>query len=111
MANKVSNSPNLPAPFSLLSFASISDYVTSFVQQLTNELREHATRLNAAMVRDGTEAMTGPMVLKTYVKAALPLAASYTNGLIIVSDDVGGLTPAFSDGTNWRRTADRNIIS
>lgn len=111
MANKVNNSPNLPTPFSLFSFQSISDYVTNLIQNLIGELRDHATRLNAVLVKDGSEAMTGPMVLKTYVKTALPLATSYTNGLIIVSNDVGGLTPAFSDGTNWRRVADRAIIA
>lgn len=47
--------------------------------------------------------------LKSYVKAALP--AQGIGRLIFVTDDTGGATPAFSDGTNWRRTADRNVIS
>lgn len=111
MANKVNNSPNLPAPLFLTSFPSISDFATTLIQSLLVEIRAHALRLNGALVKDGTEAMTGPMVLKTYVKAALPVAATYTNGLIVVSDDVGGLTPAFSDGTNWRRVADRAVIA
>ena len=53
----------------------------------------------------------GPVILKSYAKASLPAAASYTGAMIYVTDDVGGATPAFSDGTNWRRTADRNVIS
>jgi hypothetical protein len=49
-------------------------------------------------------------VLRSYAKASLPSAA--TAGIMIfVTDDVGGSTPAFSDGTNWRRVADRAVIS
>lgn len=31
--------------------------------------------------------------------------------IIYVSDEVGGATIAFADGTNWRRAQDRAIIS
>lgn len=54
---------------------------------------------------------TGPQVITVYSKAKLPDATKSRGGLIMVSDDVGGFTPAYSDGTNWRRTADGNIIS
>jgi hypothetical protein len=45
-----------------------------------------------------------------YSKSALPSAAQ-RGQLIYVVDDVGGAVPAFSDGTNWRRVTDRNVIS
>lgn len=57
---------------------------------------------------------TGRFALKSYAKASLPSAAATGAGMygvIIVTDDVGGLTLAFSDGTNWRRVQDRNVIS
>lgn len=47
--------------------------------------------------------------LPKYAKAALPAQA--LAGLIFVTDDTGGAVPAFSDGTNWRRVTDRNVIS
>jgi Protein of unknown function (DUF2793) len=50
-------------------------------------------------------------VLQTYTVATLPSAATFINGMIIVSNETGGLTPAFSDGTNWRRVADRAIVA
>lgn len=50
------------------------------------------------------------MYLPVYAKASLP-SASVAGAMIYVTDDVGGATPAFADGTNWRRTADRNVIS
>jgi hypothetical protein len=53
----------------------------------------------------------GIPILPTYVKASLPSAATFARGMIYVSDEVGGATPAFSDGTNWRRVADRAIVA
>lgn len=53
----------------------------------------------------------GPYVLTVYAKALLPDATKFRGGQIQVSDDVGGETPAFSDGVSWRRYADRAIIS
>lgn len=49
--------------------------------------------------------------LSTYTVATVPAAATYPRGLIYVSNESGGATPAFSDGTNWRRFADRAVIS
>jgi hypothetical protein len=46
-----------------------------------------------------------------YTVATVPDAAESEQGLIYVSDESGGATLAFSDGTNWRRVQDRVIIS
>ena len=48
-----------------------------------------------------------------YVKTAMPDAtnASQMGRMIWVSNDTGGATPAFCDGTNWRRVSDRAIIA
>lgn len=45
-----------------------------------------------------------------YTVATVP-AASTSYGLIMVTDEVGGAVPAFSDLTDWRRVTDRAIIS
>lgn len=66
---------------------------------------------DAFLSRDGLLEATGPVRLATYTVATVPAAADYTQGLIYVSNEAGGATPAFSDGTNWRRFADRAIIS
>ena len=55
--------------------------------------------------------VTGPMFLKSYTVATLPSASSYETAIIYVSDETGGATLAFSDGTNWRRVQDRAIVS
>lgn len=109
MANKVNQTPLLAKPLSLGTIAAIGQYLVNFFQSLTGVLQDFANTINALVDLQTTP--QAPVFLKTYAKAALPIAAGYKNAMIIVSDDTGGLTPAFSDGTNWRRTADRNIIS
>lgn len=52
-----------------------------------------------------------PVSLPRFAKANLPSATAYINCWIYVTDDTGGAVPAFSDGTNWRRCQDRNVIS
>jgi len=58
----------------------------------------------------------GPFKIPSYAKADLPSATKWqTNGgfsgIILVEDEIGGATLAFSDGTNWRRVQDRVIVS
>ena len=48
---------------------------------------------------------------KTYTVATVPTASSYPRGVIYVSNETGGATLAFSDGTNWRRVQDRAVVS
>ena len=47
----------------------------------------------------------------TYTVATVPAAATYPRGVIYVSNETGGATLAFSDGTNWRRVQDRSVVS
>lgn len=46
----------------------------------------------------------------TFTVSSLPSAAQQGQ-MIYVSDETGGATMAFSDGTNWRRITDRAIVS
>ena len=52
-----------------------------------------------------------PFRVKSVSVASLPDAASFEGCIVYVTDEAGGKTIAFSDGTNWRRTQDRNIVS
>lgn len=51
-----------------------------------------------------------PIQLASYAKASLP-SVSPAGQMIYVTDETGGAVPAFSDGTNWRRVQDRNVVS
>lgn len=51
-----------------------------------------------------------PFMPPVYTVATLPSAATFTNGLIIVSDGTANKRLAISDGTNWR-FPDGNIVS
>lgn len=48
---------------------------------------------------------------EVYTVATVPAAADHTGHMIYVSDETGGATIAFSDGTDWRRCQDRAVIS
>jgi hypothetical protein len=102
--DKVNESPLLPTPLGLTSIESINDFLTSLVSSLANEERTQAVSVNKII-----DSVTGSVALPTYPKANLP--SPVLGGLIFVTDDVGGSTPAFSDGVSWRRTADRNVIT
>lgn len=52
----------------------------------------------------------GAPSIPAYTVATLPNVA-YPNGIIMVTDESGGYTIAFSDGTNWRRAWDLAIVS
>ena len=61
--------------------------------------------------------LTGVNQAKAFTVATLPNPASYnpeTNGraaFVYVSDETGGATLAFCDGTSWRRVQDRAVVS
>jgi hypothetical protein len=58
----------------------------------------------------GVTQWSKPIGLANYAKASLP-SVTPQGQMIYVTDDAGGATPAFSDGTNWRRVADRAVIA
>lgn len=50
-------------------------------------------------------------VLPSFTVGTLPTAGGKQGGMIYVTDETGGGVPAFSDGTDWRRVTDRQIVS
>lgn len=53
----------------------------------------------------------GPIRTRSYTVAGMPAANAGAGQMIFVSNEAGGATLAFSDGTNWRRVADRAVVS
>ena len=49
-------------------------------------------------------------VLPSFVVSSLP-SVTPAGQMLFVTDETGGAVPAFSDGTNWRRVTDRQIVS
>lgn len=60
---------------------------------------------------EGSNSFTALVQLPTYTVATVPSAASWTGALIYVSNASAGAQPAFSDGTNWRITSTRAILT
>lgn len=66
-------------------------------------------QLSAGTVTSFVDA-NGIIGVRSYAVAGLP-AATQAQRIIYVSDETGGATLAFSDGTNWRRVQDRAVVS
>jgi len=49
--------------------------------------------------------------LPSYTVTTLPTASENTGSIVYVSNETGGAVTAFSDGSAWRRTTDRAIVS
>ncbi len=64
-----------------------------------------------ALVVEPTGRLTtgAPITLKSHTVAGLP-SPSPAGQLVYISNESAGPTPAFSDGTNWRRVADRAVV-
>jgi hypothetical protein len=77
----------------------------SWAQQLIRVLQPFMTKVEATFVRQ-EQLYTMPI----YTVSTLP-SASIPGRPIYVSDETGGATVAFSDGTNWRRVQDRAVVS
>lgn len=50
-------------------------------------------------------------ILRAYSVGGLPAPGANENGFVVVTNESGGRVTAFSDGTDWRRTTDRNVVS
>lgn len=74
-------------------------------------LKSFITLFSTANTWTALQTFSLPPVLPTYTVATVPSAATYARGLIYVSNETGGATVAFSDGTNWRRVQDLAIVS
>ena len=111
MVKKVPDSSILPKPPLLHEITRVNLYLGTLTRVLQEVISALAYRVNRMMSLDGSDGMTGPLVVKTYTVATVPTAADSTQGIIYVSDETGGSIIAFSDGTNWRRVTDRTIVA
>lgn len=72
--------------------------------------KAHDQDLNHTLLFDGTDWVVDAVDMASFTVATLP-TVSTIGRMIFVTDETGGAVPAFSDGTNWRRTQDRAIVS
>lgn len=78
--------------------------------QVKTVLANESVKLRFISAANAWVEVAGQWDMSSYAKASLPSAA-VAGRQIYVTDETGGATPAFSDGTNWRRVADRAIVS
>lgn len=76
-------------------------FMLALVQALVRHFTQIKQRVNGLVPKDGTEAMGAPLVLATYTVATRPTAASWTGGIIYVSDGAAGAKFQASNGGSW----------
>jgi len=82
-----------------------------FTPRPAREAPGWAAKLTQDIVQWVDQVRRGPQPLSSYTVAGLPDATRNARAIIYISDETGGAVPAFSDGTNWRRMTDRNVVS
>lgn len=82
----------------------------SYNLEIANKANKIITGTFATATASQSISIKGVVYLQSYAVASLPSAATAA-GLIYVSDETGGATLAFSDGTNWRRVQDRAVVA
>lgn len=92
--------PFLPAP-SAASLPAVGTWQGGLVQALARLFHDVAYRVNRTLPKDGSEAMTQPLVLATFTVATRPAAASWAGGIIFVSDGGAGAVFQGSNGSTW----------
>ena len=113
MARPVNKNPAIPQARHNATGPELLAFDRDLARYVFQELLEHAQRLNGMIPKDGSEAPTNPLPLISSTVAGLASypAASWEGALLYVSNETGGKTVAFSDGTNWRRVQDRAVVS
>ena len=105
--NQVPQTPPLTVAPSNAEGITLRRWAIDLLKSLTSAMGRHANAINM-LIRTGE---TLPQRVPKFAKANLPPAADNTGGIVYVSDEAGGSTLAFSDGTDWRRVQDRAIVS
>lgn len=113
MTFRLPRSPNVAHATGFPSLAAVTAWLNgNFIAQLIRNFNEISTAVNSAVFTDGSAVMVNPLVVAAYLKTAMPTASSWTNGLIMVTNDATfGRVLCYSDGTNWRHVRDGNVVS
>lgn len=82
-----------------------------FLRNAKMAAREYFTRTTSGLYYLWDAFIRGDMRLSSFTVSTLPDAAGNERRLIYVSDETGGATVAFSDGSDWRRVQDRAVVS
>lgn len=94
----------------MVEIVSKPDYSDELIKEgkATNVFQVHLDDLTERL---NTNLLGQAIIFPEYTVAGVPVASDNDNGVIIVSNEVGGRTLATSDSTDWRRVSDGAIIS
>ena len=81
----------------------------TWAEDMTDAVQRMIGDMQSRMVRND-QPVPLPQVTVAQL-AAFRFRAGTAARLVYVTDETGGATPAFSDGTDWRRVSDRAAVS
>lgn len=104
------------AEFGLVGSDDFSLRVSADGGAFRDALRIEAATARMAVAREGAAPVCaldvgGAVRVGAFPKTALPSASAGAGQVVLVTNEAGGPTLAFSDGTNWRRVQDRAVVS
>lgn len=102
------------AAFRVIDDLSGGDWKFKITGNGSFKLRDQADGVDCLYLHNTTRSadFAGAVRPATYGVATLPDAVAVgAGGIIYVSDEAGGPVLAFSDGTDWRRSTDRAVVS
>lgn len=101
--------PILNAPNVVTPDASHIDYGWAYAEPAQMNWMNWIHRYSSLWIRYLDERLNNP---EEYGVATLPSPSDPSvRRFVYVTDDIGGQTPAYRDGTNWRRFSDGAIVS
>ena len=83
--------------------------LSSYLGVLHRTLVQEFVRVYSILRGLSSRGVDFPIATPSYTVATLPAAEA--GSIIYVSDEAGGAVLAFADGTSWRRSTDRAIVS
>ncbi|QGX96784.1 DUF2793 domain-containing protein (plasmid) [Roseovarius faecimaris] len=102
------------AAFRMIDDVSTGDWKFKIKGDGSFKLRNQTAGVDILDIQNApyTAIFQGPVRLPGYTVATLPdPAVAGAGAQVYVSDEAAGAVTAFSDGTNWRRSTDRVIVS
>lgn len=106
MARDVIEKPAFPQPP-----VATGSWERALIRTLNSAFQEVGVRTNLNLPRDGDRTMEAPVPLQHSTVANLPAAGDWEGSLIYVTNDTGGPAIAWSDGSDWRRVLDNQVVT
>jgi hypothetical protein len=99
-----------PIPDPQQTVEALQQAIMAIKQTIEVLLGQRGSGNSAVVTKADLASLNVPIKVQSYLKGNLPPPAQAAY-VVYVPNEAGGAVLAFSDGTNWRRVTDRNVVS